>query len=326
MPLRLAKPREVALETLAEDPGPYCLSFGFDLSPLIRSIEQVRLLNAPLLEEGRGPHPVIICGYRRILALKALGIRTCPARVLGPRSISPPDALLTSLWDNLATRTLNVVEKAMALSRLSSFFHEGELMERFMIPLGLPRREETLALYLAIDRDLDVQVKSAIVRERLGLRSVSMLLGMKAPERRGFFSLFEKIALNLNQQVEVIELVDDLSRIGHTSTDAILGCAPIAALLSEESLNGPQKAKALVRILRGMRFPRLVEAERAFKEKVSRFALPENVRISHPPFFEDPQYRMEILFKNGSELSETLGRVVRTGNFEALANPWEEGP
>lgn len=325
MSVRFGEIKVIPLKTLTEVPGPYCMSFGFDLSAMVRSIEQVGLVNPPLVEEGRGQDPLIICGYKRILALKSLGAKDCPVRVLDAEGISPADALLTSLLDNLATRRLNVVEKAMALSRLSAFFTRAEILERFMPALDLPRREETLALHMVIDRDLDTDMKRSLVLQRVAVKSMGLLQNLKFDEIKGFFSLFEKVSFNPNQQAEVITLVEDLSRAQRTSADAILGCERVTEILFDTRLNGPQKANTLLGTLRAMRFPRLMEAEREFKARVSGLGLPQGIKILRPPFFEDRNYRMEILFENGRELEDKLDRVRRTPRLETLGNPWQGG-
>jgi len=54
--------------------------------------------------------------------------------------------------------------------------------------------------------------------------------------------------------------------------------------------------------------------------------LPANVKISHPPFFEDPNYRLEISFENGRKLAETIGKLSRLTGLEGIGDPWEEKP
>jgi hypothetical protein len=315
---------ELALEEVSDAPGLSCMSFGFDLEPLVRSIEQVGVINPPLLEEGReGEPPVPICGYRRILALKALGRTSCMARFLAAGSIEPKPAFLMNLFDNVATREFNSVEKGMILSRLSLFFREDEILDRFMAILGLPPRTEALYLYLAIDQELDQEMKRALVRKTVGLRALQMLLGLDAGRRKCFFRLFENMTFNANQQTEVIGLVEELSRIQDASPEAILANARIAELVAQGRLNAPQKARALLRTLRKMRFPQLTEAERIFKTRIGRLDLPGGTNISHPPFFEDPNYRMEISFRDGQELMQKLRHLSELPALKCLYNPWE---
>jgi len=65
-------PQPVLLSNIDDSPGPCCMSFGFDLNPLIQSIERVGLINPPLLKRDNHGSITIITGYRRIKALKSL--------------------------------------------------------------------------------------------------------------------------------------------------------------------------------------------------------------------------------------------------------------
>ena len=39
-----------------DDPGPFCMSYGFDLGPLIRSIQEFGVINPPIVvRQGEGP-------------------------------------------------------------------------------------------------------------------------------------------------------------------------------------------------------------------------------------------------------------------------------
>ena len=62
----------------------------------------------------------------------------------------------------------------------------------------------------------------------------------------------------------------------------------------------------------------------AFKKKTAGLGLPDGIRIYHPPFFEDPDYRLEILFKNGQRLREKIHALGKISGLESLGNPWEE--
>ncbi|MBW1787964.1 MAG: ParB N-terminal domain-containing protein [Deltaproteobacteria bacterium] len=96
--------------------GPCCMSFGFDLQPLLNSIREVGLINSPLLyDNGDGGLGVII-GFRRLLALKSMGRGRVDCRIMEQADRDMFGCLLLNLHDNMATRTFNEVEKGMALT------------------------------------------------------------------------------------------------------------------------------------------------------------------------------------------------------------------
>ena len=60
------------LDVLDTEPGPYCMSFGFELTALTESIKLFGLLNPPFVTAGAEGKLDVVPGYRRLLAAKAL--------------------------------------------------------------------------------------------------------------------------------------------------------------------------------------------------------------------------------------------------------------
>ncbi len=72
------KTKTIYLNTIDLKDKTFLLSYGYDLSPLKQSIKQVGLLNPPVVrKKSEGTHQ-IICGYKRVRALKELGISSFP--------------------------------------------------------------------------------------------------------------------------------------------------------------------------------------------------------------------------------------------------------
>jgi ParB-like chromosome segregation protein Spo0J len=299
------------------------MSFGFELTPLILSIKRIGLVNSPLLiEDGRGTME-IVSGYRRIQAVKSLKWEKISCRVLQESDISELECLLLSLHENLATRSFNLAEKGMILSRLMAFFSHAEILKDYMPLLEIPSHEETLRLFLKIENELEESIKLSLARGQTSLRVVKMLLDLDPHSRAPVFSLISDIKLNINKQVQLINYIFDISQKNRETVPEFLKGLSLEKIYSEKQLNTPQKAKAVFRLLRAKRFPSLTEAETTFKKMVSRLNLPERVRIEPPPFFESPDYRLEILFKEGKELKEKIGYLFEKEEIEKLGNPWE---
>ena len=122
----------VDIEDVDDSPGPCCMSFGFDLKPLILSIDTIGLINSPVLIESGQGKMTIIAGFRRVQAFKYLKRDEIPCRILLENSVSHLECILINLHDNLSTRKLNDVEKGMVLSRRSLYLPEYEILEQYM--------------------------------------------------------------------------------------------------------------------------------------------------------------------------------------------------
>ena len=316
-------PEPVPLRDIDDSPGPCCMSFGFDLNPLIQSIERVGLINPPLLKKDNQGSITIITGYRRIKALKSLKADGAGCRVLSGDDILPIECLLLNLHDNLAVRKLNDVEKGMVLARLIPWIKTLEIVERYMPFLGLPSNRATLSSYLKIEEEMEVQVRESIVRGQLSLRNAIMLLDIDSISRSSIIDLISNLKLTVNQQRHLIEYTVDLSHIEGRSIPGFLDDQSIKEINSDTRMNNPQKGRALIRYLRMKRYPSVSKAEREFKKMVSRLNLGKTVKIDHSPSFESPYYRLEVLFKDGQSLRGTLENFMRE-DIDSLTDPWKK--
>jgi hypothetical protein len=314
-----ADPRDID-----DSPGPCCMSFGFDLKPLIQSIKKIGLINSPLVMEQRPGNLTVISGYRRILALKSLKWDRVPCRVLSESQLSPLDCLLINLHENLATRKLNEIEKGMILSRLGSWLPRTEVVKHYMALLALPAHEPTFLFFVRLEQELDREMKEYLVRGRLSLKATKMLLETPIDAMRNIFRLLSSLKFNFNQQEQLIEYITDLLHMNADFMSDVFEGQELVSIRSDTALNNPQKAKAILRFLRARRFPLLDSAERAFKKKALGLALPDGVKISAPRHFEGPHYRLEVLFKDGRELTEKIDLLSRTEGMGDLGDPWEE--
>ena len=301
------------------------MSFGFELEPLVRSVKRVGLVNSPLLiEDGKGTLKVV-SGYRRIQAAKSIKWDHIPCRVLQESEFSPLECLLLNLHENLATRSLNNVEKGMALSHLNSYLSLNEIMKDYMPLLDLPSHEETFYLFLKIENELDEKIKVYLAQGHISLQVARMLLNMETVSRSPVFSVISNLKFNINQQIQLINYIVDISHVIRVPVIELLKEQALKNIFLNNRLNTPQKAKAVLRLLKIKRFPTLTEAEKTFNKMVSSLNLPKGVRIDPPLFFESPDYRLEILFKEGKELREKIGRLFKIDGLEELGNPWERG-
>ena len=316
-PVRLVK-----LQDIDQSEGPYCMSFGFSLKPLVHSIRNVGLVNSLLAIEKCDGSLTLFAGYRRLKALKILKWAEVPCRVFSESQVSPFQCLLINLNDNLVTRTLNEVEKGMVLSRLIPFLPKPRIIRHFMPLIGLPSHEATFLSYVRLAEEMDEEGKSCLVQGRISMETARAIIEMDRSSGPHLFGLISKLRLNMNQQKQLIEYITELANIERKSIDDLFKEYSFEAIYSDACLNRPQKAKAILTFLRARRYPSLAGAEDTFHRMVSRLELPDDVRISFPPFFEAPHYRIEVSFREGKELKEKLKLLSHTEGLEGLGDPW----
>ena len=308
---------------ISESPGPFCMSFGFDLRPLMRSIEKFGLINRPIVTSDRKARVEVVAGYRRILALKQLQWKEIPCRDLSGAGFSSLQCLLLNLHDNLVTRPFNEVEKGMILNRLVHHVSRDEILRDFMPLLDLPRHEGTLEIFFSLEK-LEKPIKESLVHARISFQTAKTFVHIEPGLRSILFNWIVGLGLNANQQSQFIAYTTDIAIRDQKKISELLEEKEFLDILNNEKLNNPQKAKLLLNILRSRRFPALTRSEKAFREKEACLGLPDGIRLYHPPFFEDPDYRLEILFRNGKHLRNKIDALANVRGLESLGDPWEE--
>jgi len=302
-------PQPVNLKQIDNSPGPYCMSYGFDITLLADSISRIGLINSPILvgkgEGGNESEFVVVAGFRRINSLKALGKTHIPCRILPPET-SPRKCLLLNLYENLTIRDFNPVEKGMALARLLEWVPAKEVLKTFMPLFDLPSHAETLHLFVQIETEFEHQTKDLLASGDLSSKAAKLLLEMETAVREGFRRYFSIIKFSKNQQAQFIDFIHDLSYIEGNAITRLLDDPELTDIRHNAQMNNPQKARALIALLRSRRLPHLVKAEKDFRRMVEKLALPAGCQITPPPFFESPHYRLEISFENGKNLMEKL--------------------
>ena len=320
-------PQPVNLNQIDDSPGPCRMSYGFDTKPLADSIHRIGLINSPILigkgEGGGKIEFVVVAGFRRIKALEALGETHAPCRILPPET-SFRKCLLINLYENLAIRGFNPVEKGMALARLLEWIPEKEVVKTFMPLFDLPSNEKVLHLFVRIETEFARQAKDLLAGGDLSTKAAKLLLEMDSADREKFCHYFSIIKFTKNQQTHFIDFIDDLSHIEGRAIARLLDDPELADICHNEQMNNPQKARALIAFLRTRRLPHLVKAEKRFRRMVEKLSLPESYRITPPPFFEGPNYRLEISFKNGKDLMEKVMILVHKEGLVTLKDPWDK--
>ena len=239
-------PQWVNLNQIDDSPGPYCMSFGFDTTPLVDAIRRIGLVNSPILvEKGEGgddPKFAMVAGYQRIQALKILQVEQVSCRIL-PAETSSLMCLLTNLYDNLTVREFNPVETGMALAHLMEVLPTDEVLKSFMPLFHLPSHLETLHLFMRIENEFGTQAKNLLACGDLSMKAAKLLLDMDSVVREGFCRYFSIIKFSKNQQTQFIELLNDLSHIEKNDINGLLNDPRVNGNLRRQTFEQSPKSE-----------------------------------------------------------------------------------
>jgi ParB family chromosome partitioning protein len=308
----------VKLNMLDLDDGSFRLSYGFDLEPLKESIRRIGLINPPLLRKRSDDRHQIICGYKRIRALQALGVSSAPCQLVPPET-GDAACLLLSLHDNISHRELNPIEKSLAVKRLLSYYREEKIVSDFLPLIQLQPHITQLRAYQLLCL-LDKEIRDALVAGIIDVHSALSLARLDPESRACLAYLLINLRLSVSKQAEVITSVVEIGLRDGVLPQAVAGDPAIQAILKNDKLNRPQKGDAILRLLREKRYPLLTAKEKQVKGMLSKVRLPRGVSIALPPFFEDNRYCLSVYFTGWPELKERLDELdsIITDDLEPL--------
>jgi len=297
-------PVAVDLHFIDRDDASFRLSYGFDLDFLKQSISRVGLINPPVLRKRPDDCYQIVCGYRRIRALRELGVASAACQLVSPET-TDEECLLLSLYDTIAHRELNPIEKSLALNRLLSYYREEKIVSDFLPLLKLQPHITQLRAYQPLCL-LDKEIRDALLKDIIDIHT-ALRLGQLNPETSECLAhLLIALRLSVSKQAEVITNVVEIGLRDGVSTQAVTGDPAVRSILANDTLNRPQKGDAILRVLREKRYPQLTAKEKQVKAMLSKVKLPHGMSITPPPFFEDNRYCLSVYFDGWQELKERL--------------------
>jgi hypothetical protein len=283
------------------------ISETLDNPAIASSIQEIGQLN-PVILLRRGPSYIIVCGFRRIHALRHLGQSAVWARVLSSEDEQLKHPLMLALLDNLSHRQLDPLEKARVIHKLQALcvISREQLIHTYLPLLGLSPHQTVLDNYHALHA-IHAGLRRSFVEGTLTLSSIETLARLSIEEQAAIALLMARIRLSASLQKKVWGLLEDLSGINGSRFDAPLGSQEIQSLLADSLLSSFQKGERLCETLYRMRNPRLSLAKERFLVRKNLLGLPGCIRISAHPFFETEDIRVEFDVSNAVRFRELAG-------------------
>ncbi len=312
---------QISLEEIDFENEMFRISEKLDYAPLLDSLRAVGQLNPVLLFDVEGSKK-IVCGFRRLRALRQLNRPGALARVLTEKAFSAAGIFGFALWDNLSHRSLNPLEKARVLFKLKNAFAVSKsLIVRIYLPLlRLMPNESVLQAHLAL-HVIHPELRQCMIEDRLTLSSIVSLSEMPYRSQDRIASLMGKIRLSASLQRKVMDLLMDLAATTGTLPGEILDIPGILDVLGDSQMSPYQRGEAVHRILYRRQNPRLSKAQEGFIDKKKSLGLPSSIRIKADPFFEKPGLSVEFEASTADrfrELASALQEVSKTQALEEL--------
>jgi len=294
--------KDIDLKNIDRNDTLFLLSYGYDLGPLKDSINRIGVINPPLVRQKSDTTYQIICGYKRVHALSALGAASTQCTIVSPAT-GDEESFLLSFYDTVSHRELNPIEKSMAIIRLLNYFSEEKVVSDFLPLLKLQPHSTQLETFKPLST-LEPTIKDALLAGTVDVRAALELARMDPESRQTLSSLLIILRLSVSKQAALIEYISEIALRENLSREDVVHNQQIQSVLGDEHLNLPQKADTIIRYLRARRYPQLTGKEKAFKQTLKDFKLPRDVQFTPPPAFEGNRYCLTLHFTSLKQLRE----------------------
>jgi len=284
---------EISLQEIDLEDETFRVSEELDCAPLLESLREVGQLNPVILLE-RNSRKIIVCGFRRARAAKALGMPYVLGRLL-PEPLNPERAFLVALHDNLSHRQLDPLEKARAVFSLRNRFGvpDQKLVRVYLPILGLNPGENVLRSYLLL-HEIHPLLRRCFGEGKLTHASIAALAEMAWPVQDGIAAAMEKIRMSAGLQKKFLGLLADLGAARGNQPGSALASEEVLAIIHDSSLSQFQKGEKVYEALYRLRNPKLSKASDEFDSHRQLLGLPGAIRITAHPFFEEAGLRVEF--------------------------------
>lgn len=279
-----------------------------DLEPLVKSIENVGMLNPPLLQEQPDGRMVPVLGRRRLQAALQLDMSRTEVNIVSDR-MSEAEGFVLALWDNLGHRTFDTACTAVVVRRLLDLVSRVAVADDFLPLLGVPARGPRLERLRAIG-GLDDSALQALSSGRIQEKTALILSALSSTDRATLLELTEALGMNANTRAEVIGHLYDLSILHGRPIMEFLHEKAALSVVRDKDISVPQRAERFRRLIRSWKFPESVNSEQEFEEWLRGLPKSDRIVVRPTPGFESPECTIEIRVESREEAAMILQRLT----------------
>ena len=287
----------------------FSMSFEPDLRRLRASVKQIGILE-PIWIRQKAQKFQIVNGFRRFDVAVTLGTAEMRALIWEEDEVDDRVAFQMSLHENVLTRGLNLVEKAVVLDKLLGRFSvsRDEVIQTYLPLLSLEPNENVLSGLLVINA-FSLDMKRYTLSHGVSLANILRLTNFSREEQESVCRFLSPLRVGESVLREILTFFREICDREGIRIHDLVSSRRIATILSDGRLSGPQKIQAIRRFLREKRYPRLSDLEQRFRSWRKGMGLPPQVVIKPPPFFEGNRFRVEIDFESVEEYKARLGEL-----------------
>lgn len=286
------------------------ITFAPGLEELKNSIKNVGVINPITLRHTQEGTYQVVTGFKRLLACQELNRQTIPALIYEPHDLSPMQAFLYNLHDNVFTRQLNIVERFNVCTKLIKTFAvtEEEVVRNYMPLMGEEPSYKILHQFLALQQLIE-PMKQHVVEKGFAISSANRIAEFTPSTQASLLDVLKHVSPSTSKLNELLTLIREIAARDGTSVEEILQRYQLLTIVADPTVAAPEKVAALRQTLRSVRLPHLTERQQQMTSLIAGLQLPQMAKLVADPYFEDPKLKLEYQFSAPEELTVLVSKI-----------------
>jgi len=298
------KKLKIHLNKIHLDDERFRISCHSNLDKIIFSLKEIGLVNPPIVTL-REPHIVLVSGWKRVLGCINLSFSQIPVYMLDEKD--DLKAFRMSFYENLATRSYDIVEKAEIVGKLKKLGEDtNSIVKKYLPLIDIHPTRFHLDVYLAVFK-FDPEIKKLILEKNVLFSSLQLLTEFTPRERRLLLPLLS--CLGQNKMKEILEDLLEISWKHNIPAWKFLLSRDIRDIQDSENLSSVQKADKIRLLLRRKRYPTLFAWTESFDSVLKKMCWPKEVSVSPSNYFEGEEIYVKFNFENMEEFRKKLAKL-----------------
>lgn len=213
--------------------------------------------------------------------------------------VSEKEALFLSF--NLKERLtgVNLYEKLVFVKRIIPMAEPPEIYRKTDLDITINRE-----LVEKLDLLVSVDFRMNLVEESIGLKTALKLCDFNSEDREDILELFSRIPFSSSFQLRLVEMAEEILFRDKCSLTDVFNTLGIENYMEREK---PQKQ--IVDAFFKHRNPIYLERESQWENELKGLGLPDNIKVTHYPFFEKKDMEVTISLKDAGELKHLIEKI-----------------